>query len=171
VSALGGIHPMRARKYGCYGALQKALSRDGVEYSGKVATLLLDSFIEGDGKIYRADLEKRGIIKKSDLFNNWRNSIIQKHWLSFEQEGNFSRYRAGAKLIKFVNHEKLKLKEIATTDQLLRSELTSKGYVDSKIKELENRLDEHDKAIRAMIEKFDPPYDDEKKQKYLNVVK
>lgn len=151
---------MRTRKYGCYGTLQKALSRDGVEHSGKVATLLLDSFIEGDGKIYRADLEKRGIIKKSDLFNNWRNSIIQKHWLSFEQDGNFSRYRAGLKLIKFVNHEKLKLKDIATT-----------GYVDSKIMELEKRLDEHDRAIRSMIEKFDPPYDDDKKEKYLSVVK
>jgi thymidylate synthase len=166
------------RKYRCYKLLSQALDRDGVKYPGKVATLLLDTFINGNRKIYRQDLETREILTKTESFLTWRTEITQRHWLIFEQQEKHSIYSPGPKLLKFLNKEKLGSKEVATIDDLLKVNNENKEILQTKtvatvdqLEELRAELEKYKHGLRVAIERWNPPHDEDKEEElcsYLN---
>lgn len=155
------------RKRSCYKALTQDLTRDSIKYPGKVATYLLDVFVDGDGKIYKDHLIDRGIIKENGktVFTQWRSDLIDKGWINFESNQKFTRYSPGRELLKHINTEKLKYHTIATIKQV---HFITDGIAD-QLAELNKKFELHDKAIEMIIELLDPPCDPEKKNTYLKL--
>lgn len=133
-----------------YNALQLALGRDGIQHSGKVATLLLQTFIGGGGKITAAEVEKVGLCGPSQ-FKVWRKDLVDKGWLGYDfaRKDNFSLHTMGKKLIEYVNRENLGNRILITSEDLerrLKLERTRERAISFKI----------------AINKYDPPFTDEK---------
>jgi thymidylate synthase len=168
----------KVRTYGCYKTLSQALSRDGIKYPGKVATLLLDTFVHGNRKIYRTDLETRKILNKTDSFTTWRTGLTHRHWLIFEQQDKYSSYSPGPNLVKFVNKEKLRSNEIASFDDIPKVNDENKEILMTKtiatvdqLEELRAELEKYKNGLRVAIERWNPPHDEEKEEElcsYLN---
>lgn len=165
----------KTRKYGCYKTLSQALSRDEITHPGKVATLLLDTFVLGDRKIYRKDLETRQILKETDSFKTWRSEICQKHWLVFEHSDIQSTYAPGMKLIKFINREKMHSREIASLKDIVQVNEENKKILKTKtvatvdqLEELRAELEKYKHGLRAAIERWNPPHDEEKENELCN---
>ena len=115
------------RKYDRYNALDIALRKTGIAFSGKVATLLLETFNENDGILTAAQPQEKGLCgeKKGD-FGAWRQTLIDAGWIEWDYarakaSGDLSRHfptEVFAK--KYLNPDVAARYQIATTEQLYR---------------------------------------------------
>lgn len=105
-----------------YHALNQALTRDEVNQPGKVATLLLTTFLVGNGKITMAECVKSGLCKEGQ-FNVWRNKLVELNWLDFDvaeaaKHKDWQTHKMGKKLFKYVNQERQSMGELITMRDL-----------------------------------------------------
>ena len=136
-------------KFSQYENVRKALSRSGIKNQGAIATILLQTFVERNGKMKAEDVYAKKLCAPGK-FKEWRKTLINKDWIIFELEDQkFSRYRPGRKLIPYLNREKLENQEIATKDDINRvADTTDK---------IEHRLSALEKVVAGMMAKYDPP--------------
>ena len=149
------------KKFSTYGAILKALKRDEVFLAGSTATLLLECFVHNHGELKASMVEGRGCCELGK-FKIWRESLIKKGWITYSI-GEYSRHYPGAKMIKYVNKEKLSKEEVATTKELRK--------VDKKVEAMQEEISLLKAAVKNMIEEFDPPVTEEKVQRRLKVVR
>ena len=85
--------------------LRKALKNSKIEPNGKIATILLDCFINLDGKLRVPLFREKGLCQKSGEFYEMRKKLKSKGWLEFDTDagGKLIRYYPGKKLIKYIN--------------------------------------------------------------------
>jgi hypothetical protein len=120
----------KSRKYKTYNALQLLLSRSGIEKSGAVATLLLETFVEDGGRLPASKVVARGICEEGK-FVSWREGMIRSGWLVWSQtQADKGQYFVGKKLARYVNKAKEETKEFVTRDEVLhKSQAASKAEV------------------------------------------
>ena len=157
-----------------YTLLAKSLARAGIENSGTLANLLLETFVCNSGELHAGLAVERGLCKEG-AFAKWRNDLIHKGWIMWTA-GNYSRHEPGAKLVKYINKEKLTKREIATmrdvhglSDKLAqtREEMATKEEL-AKVREEVRDLKQ---VVTDMIAEFDPPVTQEKVERRLKIVK
>ena len=134
-------------RFKTYDPLRKALHRSGIQKAASTATVLLQTFVEADGKLRATDVYAKGLCKNGE-FKVWRKALIDKGWLQFEvsSEKSFSRYSPGHRLLQYVNREKAASKELATKDEMRALEYG-----------IEKRLKSLEVALAGMIAEYDPP--------------
>ena len=153
----------RQCKFKVYDSLRKSLSRAKVKNSGKVATLLLEVFLEQNGFL-KADMAvERGLCKKGE-FSLWRDDLQKKGFLFFQYEGPGTSHRPGSKLNEYLNKEKLGSREIVVREDL---EVFAKKTDVISRKEFEKKILELEIAIKNLINRIDPPCTEEKLQAEL----
>ena len=149
-------------RYTQWDNLRKALKNNKIEPNGKIATILMDCFIRLDGKLRIASFHDKGLCQKSGEFYEMRKKLKSKGWLEFDNDANgkLIRYYPGKKLIKYINREKTTQFELATKDEIGAlaanvelKDLALKGQIDK----LNERMSMAEKAILALINKYDPP--------------
>lgn len=131
-------------------ALRMALQRQSVPNSGATATLLLETFIENDGRLLASSVYSRELCEESQ-FREWRKGLIEKGWLQWsEAYQDKGQYFPGKKLMPYVNKEILAQKEVATRESVekVREDL-------SKQKADRSELDETRKELRATKSKLE----------------
>jgi hypothetical protein len=102
--------------------VQLVLKRAGVASHGKVATLLLETFIEDSGRLTASKVVSRGVCNDGE-FSLWRKQMIEKGWLIWsETQADKGQYFPGKKLMSYINKEKMISKEIVTKDEVLSKE-------------------------------------------------
>ena len=153
---------MWKRKYVTYKKLAEALKRNDISRYGKVATLLLDTFVYGDGELKASRVISDGLCHEGK-FNLWRQDLVRNGWISHCPK-SYSKHNVGPKLLKYVNEEKIKTKSIATTDQLTSLELSTQGKMDK----LEARVNKLEQVQSRIVEFIDPPTNDKKLKKLEN---
>ena len=150
------------RKYKSVGQrLRMALKRSAIPCPGKVATLLLDSFVYCGGKITAGQVESLGLCANKE-FSKWRKNLIDKEWLEAWQPGDYSKHRCGKKLLKYVNDAKLLVNELATKTEL--EELASKDDLET----LASKVSEMEKSLSRIIDIIDPPDSKLKRERLKN---
>jgi hypothetical protein len=111
-----------ARKFKSYNSLITALRRGGIKNPGTTATLFLELFIENHGKLFAAQVSEYSLCQPG-RFKEWRDDLVKKGWIAFDYReaqvrGDWERHSPGAKLLPFINKEKLARHELATRDEL-----------------------------------------------------
>jgi hypothetical protein len=145
----------QSRKFKNWNALQLALKRAGVTSHGSTATLLLETFLEDNGRLQASKVVSRRICEEGS-FSNWRNEMLKNGWLIWSQnQSDKGQYFAGKKLVSYINKEKILSKEIITRD-----EAASKSEVEN-LKERMNRIEE---VVQELRKSMEPPETDEKKK-------
>ncbi len=135
----------KSRKYKIYNSLQLVLARAKFQTSGVLATLLLETFIEHDGRLLASTVYARGLCDEKQ-FREWRKNLIDKGWLVWsESQADKGIYFPGKKLVAYINKEKIAQKEMATRESVerLRSDLDSKIEMKadrSEVLELKKRM-------------------------------
>ena len=155
------------RKYRVYDSLRMALKRAKVANPGKVATLLLETFLENNGFL-KADMAIEAELCEKGKFGIWRDELQKKKFILFQYNGPGTPHRPGSKLNDYLNKEKLASCEIVIKSDL--NQFPTKSEVDEKFA-TKQELEDLRKALEKMIEEFDPPYTEEKLEARLSVVK
>jgi len=153
--------------------LRKALKNSKVGPNGKIATILMDCFIKLDGKLRVPLFRDKGLCQKSGEFYEMRKKLKDKGWLEFDTDANgkLIRYYPGKKLIKYINREKASQFELATKDEIgaLAANVELKDLaLKGEIEKLNDRMSRAEKAIFALINKYDPPGTIDKLEKALS---
>jgi hypothetical protein len=145
----------QSRKFKNWNALQLALKRAGVSSHGSIATLLLETFLEDNGRLQASKVVARGICEEGS-FSNWRNDMIRIGWLVWSSnQADKGQYFAGKKLISYLNKEKFFSKEILTRD-----EAASK----SEVEDLKERMNRIEDVVQDLKKAMEPPETDEKRK-------
>lgn len=148
---------MANKKYSQWKALSCALARNRYANSYKLATLLLETFLENDGQITAQKAYDLGLCSKDEGFRDWRKKLCELSWLEFIIENNKSvTYKPGKKLLKYINREKQNRFELATKEDL-KLALAQKADR-SEVEELRTTVD-------RILNIIDPPADKEKEKK------
>ena len=162
---------MANTKYSQWDNLRRALVRAKINGAGKVATVLLDTFLEVNGRLRAAEVYKKGLCSEGKFYE-WRKTLCDKGWLVFDltNNGKVARYYPGKKLVKYVNKEKELNYELASTRDLYEAErLAEARYVS---KEKHERLEERVKSLEAAMDRviniLDPNTNEAKRQKYIS---
>ena len=155
------------RRYKVYNALNMSLRRAKIPKAGKVATLLLETFLEKNGYLRSDMVVEKGLCKKGE-FTVWRDSLQKKGFLFFQYSGPGTAHRPGPKLNEHLNKEKLASCEIVVKSDL--NQYPTKSEVEEKFA-TKQELEDLRKALEKMIEEFDPPYTEEKLEARLSMVK
>lgn len=163
------------RKYGVYNALEIALRKSGVIAPGKVASLLLDSFLQNEGVITKYNVEKAGLCE-TEGFKTWREPLIKAGWLQYDfayakaiKKGSI--HQPGKLLIPYLNKEKMKSKELATQDDIRRVDYkiaVNEQQNEMKLESLRSELDGVKELVKMIISRLDDPYTEEKFVDYSN---
>ena len=167
--------------------LRKALARSDVRESGKVATVLLEVFLERGGKLKVTMCREKGFCLESGEFSDWRYFLRDKSWLSYDsdREGKIARYYPGIKLAPYINREKQSRFEIATKNELDLVQTSLEIAIERKAdkQDVEKKADREvvdglasevshlRKVVEALIEKYDPPVTKQKVDTALVLVK
>jgi hypothetical protein len=138
---------MTNRTFKTYQILLNALKRAGVQNPGITSTTLLECFVYNQGQLRAAMVESRGLCAIGG-FSAWRDDLIQKGWLNYTL-GQYSRHTPGAKLLNYINKEKMVSTQIATEESVFN--------VDCRVENLEHRVSLLEESIKKMIEEYDPP--------------
>ena len=77
--------------------LRCALLRNKVLSPGKVSSVLLETFVEQNGKLRVSMCREKGLCLKTGEFYEWRRVLKEKDWLAYEadEEGKLLRYFPG----------------------------------------------------------------------------
>lgn len=152
----------KQRRFKTYNALMLALRKGGVTNHGSTATLLLETFLEDNGRLQAAKVVSRGLCEEG-AFSNWRNDMVKNGWLIWSQnQADKGQYFAGKKLVSYLNKEKLSSKEIATRD-----EVATKDEVQDLRAQLhthEERLARIEVVVQELRRAMEPPETDEKRK-------
>lgn len=123
-----------------------------------LVNLYLDSFLLYSKKICAQTVVEAGLCSENK-FTEWRKEQKRCGNLDWETQSFGERisynYRAGLKIAKYIQ-------KVSDEHGLA----ASKGYVDMKIAALEAKVEKLTKSVDDMIELFDPPITDEKREKY-----
>ena len=149
------------RKFAIYNTLQAALRRAGFEKTGALTTLLLETFIENAG-LLTANAVKKADLCGVDGFKAWREPLIKAGWLQYDHELakallKGSQHQPGKLLIPYLNKEKMKSHSLVTEKQL-----------NDSLSSIHTRVDALGGFVRLLIEKVDPPWDEEKEERYMH---
>jgi hypothetical protein len=139
------------RRFSVYNALYKAIGTSGVSSSGSVATLLLEMFLEGSGRLVASTVYAQGLCDEKQ-FRDWRKNLIEKGWLVWnESQTDKGVYFPGKKLLPYINKEKLAQKEIATRESVekVRSDLSEKIDTKADFSSLDAKADRSELAAKA----------------------
>lgn len=155
-------------KYKVYNALRKRLKVDGIEGEGAVAKILLETFLERSGvlkasHVYGKKTKKGEKLAGDDVgisFKQWRKKLEDLGWIEYDEAWatrtkRFSDHKPGYKLLEYINTEKARISELATTDDLRRvqEEKADRSEVEelkAKIEALELRLSAQEAALLVM---------------------
>jgi hypothetical protein len=146
------------------------MRRQKVKKSGNVATLLLEVFLEGNGKLRAAQVYEKNLCEKNQFYI-WRKEMCDTEWLVFEltNDGKVARYYPGRKLKKYINKEKKINYELASTKDLYESEeATRKKFdqVNSDYTEIKKRVKSLEAAMDRVINILDPDTNPKKREAY-----
>lgn len=147
------------RKFHSYKALSESLRRAKIDKYGLVSTLLLEAFLENDGRVLAAQVVARGICDEGK-FRDWRKELIDKEWLKWSEiQADKGQYFPGKKLITYINKEKISIKEIVTKDEVLsKNEAATKVEVQVLRNEIHQIKDSMEKIYDKMgLGPVDPP--------------
>jgi len=145
------------KKFKTYRKLTEALRRANIQNQGTTATVLLECFVCNDGHLRAGLVVERGLCEERK-FTVWRKQLIDGDWLVYA-DGDYARHKPGAKLLKYINEEKLSRSEMATIDDFAK--------VDLKVEALTERVLTLETSVKTLIEKYDPPVTDEKLIAYI----
>lgn len=158
-----------ARKYVTYNALMLALRKSKVSSFGSVATILLETFIENEGRLLAAQVVARGICEEGK-FRDWRKELIDKEWLKWSEiQTDKGQYFPGNKIMSYINKEKMATKEIVTKDEVLsKNEAATK----EELQEVKERLSKVECGVGEIYKKLnlgepDPPHYKKLKDKII----
>jgi hypothetical protein len=143
----------KERRFKVYQSLLLALKRAGVGSHGCTATLLLETFLEDNGRLQASKVVSRRICEEG-AFSNWRNDMIRNGWLVWSSnQTDKGQYFAGKKLIPYLNKEKISSRELATRD-----EVASKSEFE-ELKERVSTIEQSMKTVYAALDlgETDPP--------------
>ncbi|KAB8035817.1 hypothetical protein GCL60_16440 [Silvanigrella paludirubra] len=162
------------RKFKTYQNLLMYLKRKKIENSGKVATFLLDTYVNSplekrDGEfvlIFKHDLELAGILDKKEKFEDWRDLMIKRGILNWRVRpndyqfiNNKNYFAPSESLTTYINKEKISSSTVATMDDV--------GKLKSEVDELKIALKETNRKIEKVAEFVlhqNPPDTPERKQ-------
>ena len=157
-------------------ALRVALFRQKFALSGSISTVLLETFLENDGRILASKVVARGICEEGK-FREWRKELIDKEWLKWsENQDDKGQYYPGKKLLPYINKEKLSSKEIVTKDEVLsKNEAATKLELDDvkeKLAKTDERLSKVENSMVTIYKKLDlgepdPPFYKKLQQKVI----
>ena len=159
-----------SRKFKTYNALLQALRRNGVKDSGTTSTLLLEAFLENEGRLLASQVGALGLCEEGK-FREWRKELIDKEWIKWNEiQMDKGQYFPGKKLINYINKEKLGQKEVATKD-----EVPSKAEFNTLKQELtdtKNRVTTIEESMKNVYSKLklgepDPPHYNKLKDKVI----
>ena len=165
---------MRKRRFVTYKILVDSLIRAKIEKPGTTATVFLECFVNLNGELKAKYVESKGLCNAGE-FKVWRDSLLTKGWLGYSL-GSYSKHIPGPNLLKYINKEKLASLEIASIADVnsrileAKEEMATKEELVAVKEKLESRVSLLEKAVKNMIEEFDPPVTDEKIQRRLKVV-
>ena len=145
---------LSSRKFSVYNSLEKVLRRSGVGQSGATSTLLLETFLDHDGRLLASAVYARGLCNEKQ-FREWRKNLIDKGWLLWnESQNDKGVYFPGKKLMPYINKEILAQKEIATRDSVekVRAEKADRSELEETKKKLEATSSKLEATNRALAE-------------------
>ena len=99
------------RKYQTYHALFNRLRRLKIPKAGKLATLLLDTFIGQQGKLYAESVELSDLLSPNETFKEWRKKLVRLGVLKFTLKhgktgSKYASYEPGIKIISLIDKER-----------------------------------------------------------------
>lgn len=145
-----------SRRFSQYKNLCQSLVRSKMREPGPTATVLLESFVNGGGKIAASVLYARGICKKNSDFQfvDWRNALVREDFLKFELKEYATHkevvYFPGGKLLTYLNREKFESSELVNRQ------------------DLEFAMERVNRSLDRILEKLDPPANAEKREKLIS---
>jgi hypothetical protein len=150
----------RTRKFRTWNAVQLALKKSKLPNHGTTATLLLETFLENDGRLLASKVISLGLCEEG-LFREWRKNFLDREWLKWsEAQTDKGQYYPGKKLLPYINKEKLLSKEIVTKDEVLsKHEAATKA----ELQEVKERLSKVECGVEEIYRKLnlgepDPPH-------------
>lgn len=157
------------RKFLTWNALQLALKKSMCSSHGATATILLEAFLENEGRLLAAQVLARGICEEGK-FRDWRKELIDKEWIKWsETQTDKGQYFPGKKLIRYINKEKIASKEMVTKDEVL-----SKNEAATKVElqEVKDRLSKVECGVGEIYKQLnlgepDPPHFKKLKDKVI----
>lgn len=143
----------KERRFKVYNALEVSIRRSNVNKPGATATLLLECFIEENGRLSSTKVTARGICEEG-RFSSWRDMMVKQRWIVWSaNQADKGQYFAGKKLLSYLNKEKLESQEIMT-----RGEVASKSEFE-ELKERVATIEQSMKTVYAALDlgETDPP--------------
>lgn len=149
----------KKRKFLTWNAIQLALKKSSFLNHGTIATILLETFLENEGRILSTQVVSRGICEEGK-FREWRKELIDKEWIKWsETQMDKGQYYPGKKLMSYINKEKSAQKELVTKDEVLsKNEAATKIEVEVLRNEIHQIKDSMEKIYDQMgLGPVDPP--------------
>jgi hypothetical protein len=161
------MHRTITRKFRTWNAVQLALKKSKQLNHGTTATLLLETFLENEGRLLASRAVSVGLCEEGK-FRDWRKALVEKGWLLWsEAQDDKGQYFAGKKLLPYLNKEKLISKEIVTKDEVLsKHEAATKAELEEvkmKLEKTDDRLCKIESSMQEVYKKLDlgepdPPF-------------
>ena len=129
-----------------------------IQSPGKVAGILVTTFLDMNGELKASMVENKNLCEKGG-FKIWRELLIAKGWLKYVP-GSYSKHEMGPKLLHYINEYKSQQFELATINDV--------DTVRDNVKRTEQRLDRLENLAKKLIDLIDPPWDEEKENKLLS---
>lgn len=142
---------------------EKTSSTDKPVGIGKLASYYCDAFVVCAFEIRSETAEEQGMCGPKQ-FTNWRDQ--QKKLGNLDWDVTVFRGKNGKDWHKYTYRPGKKIAEQIVKIANEHGLSATKGYVDSKIAALEERLTMVEAGLDILIEKFDPPITDEKRTEY-----
>lgn len=148
---------MSKRKYEVYGRLYSYLRRKKVKKPGKVATLLLDTFIYAGGDLRASTAVKMGICEENK-FKQWVTTLSE--WI-YRDANLYTLYYPKGALLKYINEEKSHKISLASDKDVQELKQRS-DRLEEKSDKLEQRVGFLEKGMTDIINIIDPPSNKQK---------
>lgn len=123
---------------------------------GKVAGLLIETFLDHDGILKAITVENKGLCEKNG-FMKWKEPLVAKGWLVYEH-GSYSKHMPGAMMNKHLNKYNFENELLATKKDVDRVAFTVDEH-NIKFNEIQKKFDEYESLIKKIGDMVDPPYD------------
>lgn len=133
------------RTFITYQAVRKSLERAQFRPAGVLSTLLLETFLECEGRLLASKVVAIELCEDGK-FREWRKELIDKEWLRWSEiQDDKGQYFPGRKLLPYINKEKIASKEIVTKNEVLsKNEAATKVEVQvlrDEIRQVRNSME------------------------------